>query len=130
MTPILNRNHVHCCYCGSFYFPEETGDGVNVLGDPVGGDCPVCRVALRSAVIEGKPARYCGRCRGFLVNIADFAEIVERRRLRHERCEWGTNSIDAVELTRVLDCPLCHHPMDAHPYHGGGNAVIDTCENC
>jgi Zn-finger nucleic acid-binding protein len=27
-------------------------------------------------------------------------------------------------------CPCCRKPMDAHPYHAGGNAVIDTCDRC
>ena len=34
------------------------------------------------------------------------------------------------ELRRRVQCPRCHKPMDTHPYHAGGNAVIDTCERC
>lgn len=34
------------------------------------------------------------------------------------------------ELQRKINCPQCHHPLDAHFYAGPGNAVIDSCENC
>ena len=34
------------------------------------------------------------------------------------------------ELNRRVKCPSCREPMDTHPYFGGGNAVIDTCDRC
>jgi len=30
----------------------------------------------------------------------------------------------------VLTCPNCQQRMDTHPYFGGGNVVVDTCEGC
>ena len=38
--------------------------------------------------------------------------------------------LDPAELSRRLPCPRCRKRMDTHPYHGGGNAVIDTCHRC
>jgi Zn-finger nucleic acid-binding protein len=34
------------------------------------------------------------------------------------------------ELDRRINCPHCHHAMEAHFYAGGGNVVMDTCEAC
>jgi hypothetical protein len=37
---------------------------------------------------------------------------------------------DKEDLSRKINCPQCHHPMDAHFYAGPGNAVIDSCDDC
>src|SRR6202042_3415797 len=36
----------------------------------------------------------------------------------------------AFEDGRILHCPLCKHEMDHHPYGGGGNLAVDSCESC
>src|SRR5439155_20547474 len=73
---------------------------------------------------------YCGRCRGFLAEIEAFAVIVARRRALHGPNEKCTGPFDPAELKRVLTCPNCPRRMDTHPYFGGGNVVVDTCEAC
>jgi Zn-finger nucleic acid-binding protein len=125
-----NRRSFHCSYCNNFHFPEETGDGVSVLGDPVGVDCPVCKLDLETAEIEGEVVGYCPRCRGFLTATANFGRIVEKRRALHGPHEANHEPFDPAELKRVLQCPVCHLCMEAHPYYGGGNAVVDTCDRC
>jgi Zn-finger nucleic acid-binding protein len=125
-----NRRHFHCAHCNNFHFPEETGDGVAPLEDPAGCDCPVCHVPLHHALIDGQPAAYCGRCRGFLAATATFGLIVAKRRALHGSHEQISEPFDRAELKRMLHCPSCHQRMDAHPYFGGGNAVVDTCERC
>jgi Zn-finger nucleic acid-binding protein len=37
---------------------------------------------------------------------------------------------DSEDLRRAINCPQCHHPMDAHFYAGPGNVVVDSCEDC
>jgi Zn-finger nucleic acid-binding protein len=130
MEPAGKRNYFRCTHCGDFHFPDETGDGVGVVGEPVGANCPLCRVPLVSALIEDETVCYCGHCRGFLAEIDTFAVIVTKRRAFHGPNEKHTDPFDPAELKRVLTCPNCHQRMDTHPYFGGGNAVVDTCEPC
>jgi Zn-finger nucleic acid-binding protein len=125
-----NRRHFRCDHCGNFHFPDETGDGVAVLGEPAGADCPVCHEPLRAAAIDGEAVNYCDRCRGFLTATAAFGRIVTERRKRHGPHERVTDPFDPADLRRGLKCPGCQGRMEAHPYFGGGNAVVDTCDRC
>ena len=59
-----------------------------------------------------------------------FGVIVTKRRALHGPHENRTSPFDPSELKRVLTCPNCQQRMDTHPYFGGGNAVVDTCEGC
>ena len=125
-----NRRHFRCDHCGNYHFPDETGDGVAPLGEPAGVDCPVCRLPLQAALIDGESVHYCGHCRGFLTATAAFGRIVTERRKRHGPHERVTEPFDPADLRRGLSCPGCHKRMEAHPYFGGGNAVVDTCDRC
>jgi Zn-finger nucleic acid-binding protein len=130
MKPAGNRPHLVCRHCSQFYFSEDTNDGVNVLGEPTGAACPVCRLPLSSAEVEGETVCYCDRCRGFLTPLDAFSRIVSKRRVRHPSPENNAEPFDPLDLERVLTCPNCQQHMEAHPYFGGGNAVVDTCESC
>ena len=70
------------------------------------------------------------RCRGFLTFISSFSQIVSKRRQQHGPHEQITAPFDPAELKRILHCPRCRLRMETHPYFGGGNAVVDTCERC
>jgi Zn-finger nucleic acid-binding protein len=130
MEPAGHADYFRCRHCGGHHFAGETGDGVFVVGEPVGALCPVCRVPLVSALIENETVCSCGGCRGFLAVIDTFGVIVSKRRALHDRHENRTDPFDPAELRRVLTCPNCHERMDTHPYFGGGNAVVDTCAGC
>jgi Zn-finger nucleic acid-binding protein len=131
MAPVSNRNHLHCGHCDGYYFPHETGDGVCPLGDPASVSCPTCRdQRLQVALIDGERVCYCDRCRGFLTKTATFGIIVTKRRAGHDVHEQMPGPFDPAELKRVLKCPNCKSRMNAHPYFGGGNAVVDTCDCC
>jgi Zn-finger nucleic acid-binding protein len=130
MAPVAARNYFHCDHCNNFEFPEETGDGVCVDGEPAHVNCPVCAKEMQFAVIEGEPVAYCDKCRGFLAPIRTFGMIVFKRRSLHTPNEERFDPIDPAEFKRVLKCPSCQRPMDAHTYGGGGNALVDTCEAC
>jgi Zn-finger nucleic acid-binding protein len=130
MEPAGHLNHLRCPHCGGLHCPEEAGDGVTVVGEPVGALCPLCRVPLVSALIENETVCSCSHCCGFLAEIDTFAAIVTKRRALHGPHENRTDPFDPAELQRVLTCPNCQQRMDTHPYFGGGNAVVDTCEGC
>jgi Zn-finger nucleic acid-binding protein len=131
LAPVSNRNHLYCSHCGSYYFPQETGDGVCPLGDPASVACPVCTdKPLQTALIDGERVCYCDHCRGFLTKIDTFGMIVTKRRANHGPHEQRPGPFDPAELKRRIKCPACKNRMEAHPYFGGGNAVVDTCERC
>jgi Zn-finger nucleic acid-binding protein len=123
-------NDLRCPGCATPGLPEESVDGVAVVGEPVGAVCPLCRTPLVSALTAGETICYCGHCGGFLVPIETFSVIVSKRRALHGPHEKHTEPFDPTALQRVLLCPRCQERMDTHPYYGGGNAVVDTCEDC
>lgn len=109
---------------------NETGDGVTIVGEPVGVDCPICRVPLVSALIEEESVYYCGQCCGFLAVTDIFSAILSKHRACHTPDEKRTDPFDPAELDRPVTCPNCRQRMETHPYFGGGNVVVDTCERC
>ncbi len=118
-----------CDYCQSVYLPEKGDDGVRVLGEPLDQECPICRIPLVNAAINKTRVIYCTKCRGMLIQMGVFADLVDEL----QETEGGTlvrPAADSSDLRRKIDCPYCHHHMDAHFYAGPGNVVIDSCEDC
>jgi Zn-finger nucleic acid-binding protein len=130
LRPVGNRSYFRCPYCETFHFPEETGDGVAVVGGDSVLACPVCAEALTAAAIDGCEVNYCRRCRGFLATNASFGRVVQLKRAKQPPAPPIALPFAQEELKRRVACPRCHKPMDTHPYHAGGNAVIDTCDRC
>jgi Zn-finger nucleic acid-binding protein len=118
-----------CEYCLSVYFPEKNDDGVRVLEEQSGNDCPVCQTPLVHAFVGKSPIIYCTKCNGMLVAMAMMETTIEA--LRAERGGGAPPTPpDKDDLRRKINCPQCHRPMDAHFYCGPGNVVIDSCEGC
>ena len=120
-----------CDYCQSVYFPEKNDDGVRVLGEPSGQDCPLCKVPLVHAAIDKVRIIYCTGCHGMLISMPVFEVLVEELQAdAGGRATTVQPASDSEDLRRKIDCPQCHRPMDAHFYAGPGNVVIDSCEEC
>jgi Zn-finger nucleic acid-binding protein len=130
LEPVGNRNYFRCPYCQTFCFPEETEDGVAVVGGETPLDCPICSKQLTRAAIEGHAVSYCKTCRGFLASNETFGVLVQLKRARNGPAPPVPLAFAPAELKRRVKCPRCRKPMDTHPYFGGGNAVIDTCDRC
>jgi Zn-finger nucleic acid-binding protein len=130
MAPVGNRSYFRCPYCETFHFPEETGDGVAQLVGEAQFDCPVCEQRLTRAAIDGHEVSYCVTCRGFLAANGTFGRVVGLKRAQQTPQPHVAVPFAQEELKRRIACPKCRKPMDAHPYHAGGNAVIDTCHRC
>ena len=118
-----------CDYCQSVYFPEKDDDGVRVLGEPSEHSCPICNLALMQASIDKLRIVYCTQCRGMLIPMAEFQVLIDDlKAMQHDTIVQ--NAADSTDLRRKIDCPRCHHAMDAHFYAGPGNVVIDSCDMC
>jgi len=118
-----------CEYCHSVYFPEKNDDGVRVLEEQSGQDCPVCTVPLMHAFLGKNPIIYCTKCNGMLIAMAMLETMIDEERSAHGSVS-APPPADKDDLKRKINCPQCHHPMDAHLYGGPGNVIIDSCEDC
>jgi len=118
-----------CEYCQSICFPEKNDDGVRVLEEQSGQECPVCSVPLIHAYLGRSPVIYCTKCNGMLIAMGMLEGFIDRLRSEHGSVALPP-AADKDDLRRKINCPQCHHPMDAHLYGGPGNVVIDSCEDC
>jgi Zn-finger nucleic acid-binding protein len=118
-----------CDYCQRVVLPEKNDDGVRVLNEPAGQDCPVCNTPLVRASLAKVPIVYCTGCRGMLIPMQALEPLADELRTGQ-----GSEAVPTVpgkdELQRKINCPQCHHAMDTHYYAGPGNVVIDSCEDC
>lgn len=117
-----------CGHCGSQMAPPLDEEGVLVI-QPNAHACPACRTTLADASIDGCPIIYCAGCHGVLIEMDRFVALLE---LLREQRYWSRSSQGprARDAGRVLQCPLCGLEMDLHPYGGGGNVDVDSCEKC
>lgn len=118
-----------CEYCQSVYFPEKNDDGVRVLDEPAGQDCPLCNAPLVHAVLAGQRIAYCTGCGGMLVPMQELESLIDELRAGQGSAA-DPAAPDKDDLRRKIACPQCHRSMDAHYYAGPGNVVIDSCEEC
>jgi Zn-finger nucleic acid-binding protein len=119
-----------CEYCLSVFLPEANADdGVRVLDEPSGHDCPICNAGLVHATLSNIRIRYCTKCRGILISMEILQSLVQELQAQ-KRAETIQPRADAEDLRRKINCPQCRRCMDTHFYAGPGNVVIDSCENC
>ena len=124
------KDHLTCDSCRSLFFPEPNDDGVRVLGLASKQCCPVCRTPLVHAALAHERLLYCQSCRGMLLPMERFVELVETLRARRQGRTVLPAPINSAELERPAHCPQCGARMDTHLYGGPGNIVIDNCPAC
>lgn len=127
---VTGRDYLACEFCGSFFFPNESRDGVKMLGGESQVDCPVCETPLVTASVAEVAALSCPRCLGLLCRMSDFSFIVQYLRQSVEGPEYRPRPLDRSELARSARCPQCGQKMSTHAYYGPGNVVVDNCANC
>ena len=76
------------------------------------------------------PLLYCLDCRGMLIGMDDFGDMIEALRTYRDRPAAVLPPRNAIDGKLPRICPRCSQAMDNHPYGGPGNVVIDTCEHC
>jgi len=118
-----------CDYCESQATPPVDDDGVLVLG-PAKEKCPICAAALSKGSLESFSLLYCERCRGMLIDMDDFQPLIAALRSHRDAPAAFLAPRSAADADRTLNCPRCGAAMDDHPYGGGGNVNVDTCEAC
>jgi Zn-finger nucleic acid-binding protein len=132
MRLFRDQEYYRCDYCGSYYFPDPSKDGVRVLGvAPEAVQCPVCAEPLHLAALDNQYRGYqCPRCLGLLLQGGAFSRVMTARRAWATRPPDAPRPLDRDQLARQIRCPMCHQPMSTHAYAGPGTIVIDNCDQC
>jgi Zn-finger nucleic acid-binding protein len=129
MRPDLEQGIFICDYCGGEFVPPPEADGVLVLGESKLG-CPICAGRLSDGSLEKQSIKYCTGCHGMLIAMDGLVALVEALRLRRDQFSGKIEPRSPLDATRHLRCPSCQSEMDGHPYGGGGNVNVDSCEKC
>ncbi len=125
-----DKDYFVCDHCTGIHVPSANDDGIRVLGQPAPQCCPVCNVALEHAAISGRRILYCLKCRGILVKMGVFLELVADLRARSGQTIVPRSPAKPKELRRRIHCPECQRRMHTHRYAGPGGIVIDACSKC
>lgn len=118
-----------CDYCGSEVVPPAEDDGVLALDDSK-FHCPLCSATLANASLEQLPLLYCRQCGGMLIAMDDLEPLISALRARRDSPAAYVAPRAASDAERALRCPRCRAAMEDHPYGGGGNVNVDSCEAC
>ena len=124
------KDYLTCDYCKNLHFPDLNDDCVRVLGEAAQLFCPICRIPLVHASIEGMRIFSCRHCRGILLSMDVFVDAVDALRAKLGHTSPLANPITRKDLDRVVRCPQCHARMDTHLYGGPGRIIIDSCSDC
>jgi Zn-finger nucleic acid-binding protein len=119
-----------CEYCATVVFPQESDDGIRVLGEPTPFECPACHRLLVWASVDRTMVSICENCRGLLIAQPIFYDTIRYLRARAVQPSLAPRPADLTELKRHIRCPKCRRPMDVHPYGGPGNVIVDNCPRC
>jgi len=122
-------DYLKCEFCKSILLADPDDEGVRVLNEESSQSCPICSIPLWNATLSGIRIQSCKKCKGMLVSMEVFPDLLEQLRAKQTAVAIPTVA-DATELRRKINCPKCHKPMDAHFYYGGGSVVIDGCDPC
>jgi Zn-finger nucleic acid-binding protein len=91
----------------------------------------VCRELLVSAVAKDVRILSCPQCRGNLIAQSKMLPILRQARKPDTSASEDPQPIpNKSELKRVAVCPSCQKKMEAYPYGGPGNVIIQGCDEC
>ncbi len=124
------KDFFHCNYCGCYNFSDPNKEGVALLDEISPYHCPACEQPLVTAVIANIRIYACPTCRGNLIDQSRMLPILRLSSSPEKVREEDPYQPDPAEFQRNLACPACHKPMEAYPYGGPGNIIIQGCSQC
>ncbi|MCA9106778.1 MAG: zf-TFIIB domain-containing protein [Planctomycetales bacterium] len=133
VSAIDGREHFLCQFCDSLVFGqplESCQDRIVTTEDEGDGTCPRCDQPLRVGKLDHRNVEYCQTCRGIWLSTNAFVDVLNGRRSNYRGPQLTPVPLDPKELDVRRPCPGCRRVMEVHPYHGKGNAVIDSCHRC
>jgi Zn-finger nucleic acid-binding protein len=123
-------DYMQCEFCKNIHIADPDDEGVRVTEESSALACPICNLPLWNATLMGIRLQSCKKCRGMLIPMETFVDLIEQLRSKQGDAVATPTRAAADELHRKINCPQCHKPMDTHFYLGGGNVVIDGCDPC
>ena len=105
-------------------------DRVIPMGDQAPILCPRCKSHMELGQIEDSMVIICEQCEGLLIQSPILAHLVDVRRKSYHDEDLIPPPMNTAQLKKKIKCPGCGTLMDVHPFHGPGNAVIDSCVRC
>lgn len=134
MQLVHGQSHLTCYDCNTYHFPTSglaEPATVQCTGKQTDFQCPKCLdQALQVGMILNTQVATCVNCRGFVVDSNSFGHLAIALRQQYQGPEDTPVMVDQHALSEVANCPACLNPMHSHPYHGPGNAVINSCIGC
>ena len=134
MPKVHGQNHFECRPCNAFHFPtsiEEAEDSLQATGKMTEFQCCKCDQPLELGKLRNMlDVCFCDNCRGFVIDSESLGEVITELRRNYDGEDDKPRPINPDDLDAQHPCPACAEPMDAHPYYGPGNVVIDTCQHC
>lgn len=130
MLMVTGQAYLHCEYCGGYDFSDPNQDGVILLGEMSHQTCPVCSQPLVSASVNEVHIQSCPNCRGNLISQEAMLPILRLAEPRNWVADVPEQQADKGELNRKINCPSCQKIMEAYPYGGAGNIIIQGCGKC
>ena len=132
MILFRERDYYFCEHCTSYHFPDQSSQGLRVLGEnPEGIKCPHCKIVLNLMTYDDYYQGYqCSKCQGLMFNRTTFRDAIDASRAKAKTPPAPYTTFDPVELERRTFCPTCEKEMATFQYMGPGNIVIDTCHSC
>ncbi|MEM9410456.1 MAG: hypothetical protein AAGA30_05050 [Planctomycetota bacterium] len=116
---------------GDDSLPSTTADGVSFLDSVVEFTCPVCVDSdLMVGSLGNTQVCICESCKGFVIDSATMGDMIHHLRGTYQGADDRPVPINAEELDKQIDCPVCFQTMYTHPYYGPGNVVINSCNSC
>ena len=126
---------LQCHYCCSQQMASgdlRSLDDIITSESTTGIFCPCCmdERQLQHGMLEKTRIAFCSECFGFLVDSQSMGQLLRNRRKEYSGADDDPIPVDRDSLARVRNCPRCEQRMETHPYHGPGNAVLDSCNRC
>ena len=134
MIRVRNQQHFHCQTCNQFQFATDirtAEDGLKPSGKVTDFQCPKCQISLEVGQLRDLvDVCFCQNCRGYVIDSETLGHVITELRSSYQGADDVPSPVNPGEMDQRENCPACWEPMDAHPYYGPGNVVIDTCMHC
>jgi Zn-finger nucleic acid-binding protein len=112
-----------CAHCGKRTIETQTVEKSL-------GDCPRCKIKLKSLQIREIALRECERCEGFWADAETFGEICAN----HEKqaavllsIEQNTHHLQPPKI-QYVPCPECRNLMNRNNFARSSGVIIDSCK--
>jgi Zn-finger nucleic acid-binding protein len=123
-------DYMRCDFCKNIHIADPDDEGVRLNEEQSQLACPICGEPLWNATLTGVRLQSCRKCRGMLIPMETFVDLIEQLRSKQGDAVATPRRAAPDELRRKINCPKCRRPMEAHFYLGGGSVVIDGCDPC